>query len=157
LDEDALEHKATVVNRAPIMMAWACVVAKRLGFSRKEALSIGTHHCSHLFSMFIHNQPHTTYHSSPCSSSLRLEARRQTRGHPTHCPTTTTTQRRRDDHDGDDNSSDRGNDNNNHDRGDNDIHDCGNDDNHDRSDNDNHDGGSGNGSGHDTTIAAWQP
>jgi hypothetical protein len=75
LDEDALEHKATVMNRAPIMMAWACVVAKRLGFSRKEALSIGTHHCSHLFSMFIHNQPHTTYHSSPRSSSLRLEAR----------------------------------------------------------------------------------
>ena len=55
LDEDALEHKATVVNRAPIMMAWACVVAERLGFSREEALSIGTrHHRSLLFSMFNH-------------------------------------------------------------------------------------------------------
>ena len=46
LDEDALMHKFTVVNRAPVMMAWACVVAERLGFSRDEALSIGTvqHH-----------------------------------------------------------------------------------------------------------------
>lgn len=42
LDEDALRHKFTVVNRAPVMMAWACVVAERLGFSRDEALSIGT-------------------------------------------------------------------------------------------------------------------
>lgn len=41
-DEDALRHKFTVVNRAPVMMAWACVVAERLGFSRDEALSIGT-------------------------------------------------------------------------------------------------------------------
>jgi hypothetical protein len=42
LDEDALKHKFTVVNRAPVMMAWSCVVAERLGFSRDEALSIGT-------------------------------------------------------------------------------------------------------------------
>jgi hypothetical protein len=42
LDEDALELKSTVVNRAPVMMAWACVVAERLGFTREEALSIGT-------------------------------------------------------------------------------------------------------------------
>ena len=42
LDEDALRHKFTVVNRAPVMMAWACVVAERLGFARDEALSIGT-------------------------------------------------------------------------------------------------------------------
>ncbi len=42
LDEDALRHKFTVVNRAPVMMAWTCVVAERLGFSRDEALSIGT-------------------------------------------------------------------------------------------------------------------
>ena len=40
-DEEALRHKFTVVNRAPVMMAWACVVAERLGFSRDEALSIG--------------------------------------------------------------------------------------------------------------------
>ena len=44
LDEDVLRHKSTVVNRAPVMMAWACVVAERLGFTREEALSIGTHH-----------------------------------------------------------------------------------------------------------------
>src|SRR6266699_1891108 len=36
LDEEALKHKFTVVNRAPVMMAWACVVAERLGFSRDE-------------------------------------------------------------------------------------------------------------------------
>lgn len=35
--------KFTVVNRAPIMMAWAFVVAERLGFQREEALSIGMH------------------------------------------------------------------------------------------------------------------
>lgn len=42
LDEDALGPKTAVVNRAPVMMAWASVVAERLGFSREEALSIGT-------------------------------------------------------------------------------------------------------------------
>lgn len=47
LDEGALEHKSTVVNRAPVMMAWACVVAERLGFTREEALSIGTFRPSH--------------------------------------------------------------------------------------------------------------
>jgi hypothetical protein len=41
LDEDTLKSKSAVVNRAPVMMAWACVVAERLGFSREEALSIG--------------------------------------------------------------------------------------------------------------------
>lgn len=41
LDEDVLRLKSAVVNRAPVMMAWACVVAERLGFSREEALSIG--------------------------------------------------------------------------------------------------------------------
>ncbi len=30
-----------MINRAPIMMAWAFVVAERLGFQREEALSIG--------------------------------------------------------------------------------------------------------------------
>lgn len=38
-----LVKKFTVVNRAPIMMAWAFVVAERLGFQREEALSIGMH------------------------------------------------------------------------------------------------------------------
>ncbi|KAI0304087.1 hypothetical protein BC826DRAFT_894815, partial [Russula brevipes] len=42
LDEDALRHRTTIVNRAPVMMAWACVVAERLGFSREEALSISS-------------------------------------------------------------------------------------------------------------------
>ncbi|KAI0960287.1 hypothetical protein AcW1_004838 [Taiwanofungus camphoratus] len=41
LDEEVLKTKFTVVNRAPIMMAWAFVVAERLGFQREEALSIG--------------------------------------------------------------------------------------------------------------------
>jgi hypothetical protein len=47
MDEDTLKHKSTVVNRAPVMMAWACVVAERLGFTREEALSIGTPSRSH--------------------------------------------------------------------------------------------------------------
>jgi hypothetical protein len=34
--------KTTVVNRTPLMTAWATVVAERLGFVREEALSIGT-------------------------------------------------------------------------------------------------------------------
>ena len=38
----AIKPKYTVVNRAPVMMAWAFVVAERLGFQREEALSIGT-------------------------------------------------------------------------------------------------------------------
>ncbi|KAI9467026.1 hypothetical protein BJY52DRAFT_39821 [Lactarius psammicola] len=42
LDEDALKLKSAVVNRAPVMMAWASVVAERLGFSREEALSIAS-------------------------------------------------------------------------------------------------------------------
>lgn len=42
LDEQVLQPKYTIVNRAPIMMAWAFVVAERLGFHREEALSIGT-------------------------------------------------------------------------------------------------------------------
>lgn len=42
LDEEALKPKFVVVNRAPIMMAWAFVVAERLGFQREEALSIAS-------------------------------------------------------------------------------------------------------------------
>ncbi|KZT12484.1 uncharacterized protein LAESUDRAFT_668161, partial [Laetiporus sulphureus 93-53] len=42
LDEEVLQTKYTVVNRAPIMMAWAFVVAERLGFQRQEALSIAS-------------------------------------------------------------------------------------------------------------------
>ncbi|EGU12562.1 hypothetical protein RTG_01095 [Rhodotorula toruloides ATCC 204091] len=38
--EEALAPKACLVNRAPVMTAWACVVAERLGFRRQEALSI---------------------------------------------------------------------------------------------------------------------
>lgn len=30
-----------MVNRAPVMTAWATVVAERMGFKREEALSIG--------------------------------------------------------------------------------------------------------------------
>ncbi|KEI38592.1 uncharacterized protein L969DRAFT_95667 [Mixia osmundae IAM 14324] len=40
LDEERLETASVVVNRAPIMSAWATVVAERLDFSRPEALSL---------------------------------------------------------------------------------------------------------------------
>ncbi|KAF9226546.1 hypothetical protein BS17DRAFT_864779 [Gyrodon lividus] len=42
LDEKVLKTKSTVVNRAPLMTAWATVVAERLGFEREEALTIGS-------------------------------------------------------------------------------------------------------------------
>jgi hypothetical protein len=41
LDEEALSSKVVKINRAPIMMAWSCIVAEKLGFEREEALSIG--------------------------------------------------------------------------------------------------------------------
>ncbi|EEB90199.1 hypothetical protein MPER_11627 [Moniliophthora perniciosa FA553] len=41
MDEEVIRMKSTVVNRAPLMTAWATVVAKRMGFQREEALSIG--------------------------------------------------------------------------------------------------------------------
>lgn len=39
--DQVLQLKSTVVNRAPVMTAWATVVAERIGFRREEALSIG--------------------------------------------------------------------------------------------------------------------
>ncbi|KAI0832385.1 hypothetical protein BC628DRAFT_1346466 [Trametes gibbosa] len=42
LDEEVLQTKFAVINRAPIMMAWAFVVAERLSFGREEALSIAS-------------------------------------------------------------------------------------------------------------------
>ncbi|KAF8138409.1 hypothetical protein EV363DRAFT_1252028 [Boletus edulis] len=42
LDEEVLKVKSTVTNRAPLMTAWATIVAERLGFEREEALSIGS-------------------------------------------------------------------------------------------------------------------
>ncbi|KAG9005754.1 hypothetical protein FRB94_001320 [Tulasnella sp. JGI-2019a] len=41
LNEENLRNKSTHVNRAPVMTAWATVVAECLGFKREEALSIG--------------------------------------------------------------------------------------------------------------------
>ncbi|PFH52791.1 hypothetical protein AMATHDRAFT_1834 [Amanita thiersii Skay4041] len=41
LDERAISTKSTIINRSPVMMAWATIVAERLGFKRDEALSIG--------------------------------------------------------------------------------------------------------------------
>ncbi|GAA5910900.1 hypothetical protein JCM6882_001925 [Rhodosporidiobolus microsporus] len=38
--EEALLQKTVLTNRAPVMTAWACIVAERLGFRRQEALSI---------------------------------------------------------------------------------------------------------------------
>lgn len=43
LEEDALRGRYAVVNRAPVMTAWATVLLERLGFSRPEALSLA--HC----------------------------------------------------------------------------------------------------------------
>ncbi len=40
-NEAELMTRSVVVNRAPVMMAWAAVVAEKLGFTREEALSIG--------------------------------------------------------------------------------------------------------------------
>ncbi|KAF8076475.1 hypothetical protein FPV67DRAFT_1776968 [Lyophyllum atratum] len=42
VDEEVLETKSTVINRAPLMTAWATIVAERLGFRREEALSIAS-------------------------------------------------------------------------------------------------------------------
>lgn len=36
-----LQDRTVVINRAPVMLAWATAVAERLGFTRQEALSIG--------------------------------------------------------------------------------------------------------------------
>ncbi|KAF8913971.1 hypothetical protein CPB84DRAFT_1840743 [Gymnopilus junonius] len=41
-DEEILKNKTTVINRAPVMMAWAMFVAERMHFSREEALSIAS-------------------------------------------------------------------------------------------------------------------
>jgi hypothetical protein len=41
LDVEVLKKKSAIINRAPVMTAWAMVVAERLGFQREEALSIG--------------------------------------------------------------------------------------------------------------------
>ncbi|KAM0792783.1 hypothetical protein ACM66B_002552 [Microbotryomycetes sp. NB124-2] len=38
--QETLKLKSVVTNRAPVMTAWATIVAERLGFSRQEALSI---------------------------------------------------------------------------------------------------------------------
>lgn len=42
LDEESLRSKTAVVNRAPVMTAWAMIVAERLGFDREESLSIAS-------------------------------------------------------------------------------------------------------------------
>ncbi|KAG9040204.1 hypothetical protein FRB95_000133 [Tulasnella sp. JGI-2019a] len=42
LNEENLRNKSTHVNRAPVMTAWATVVAECLGFKREEALSIAS-------------------------------------------------------------------------------------------------------------------
>ncbi|TFK29406.1 hypothetical protein FA15DRAFT_664356 [Coprinopsis marcescibilis] len=42
LDEKVLSSKHVVINRAPVMTAWAAVVAEHLNFKREEALSIAS-------------------------------------------------------------------------------------------------------------------
>jgi len=46
LEEDSLVGKFALVNRAPVMAAWAMIVLERLGFNRSEALSLGTYSIS---------------------------------------------------------------------------------------------------------------
>jgi hypothetical protein len=46
LDEDVIKSRRAVINRAPIMTAWAIVVLEKEGFQRREALSIGTSNVS---------------------------------------------------------------------------------------------------------------
>ncbi|KZV76111.1 hypothetical protein PENSPDRAFT_498970 [Peniophora sp. CONT] len=41
-DEKALNGQYTIVNRAPIMMAWSYIVAEQMGFARQEAFSIAS-------------------------------------------------------------------------------------------------------------------
>jgi len=41
LDEDVIKNRRAVINRAPIMTAWATIVLEKLGFQRREALSLG--------------------------------------------------------------------------------------------------------------------
>jgi hypothetical protein len=41
LDEDVIKSRRAVINRAPIMAAWATIVLEKLGFKRREALSLG--------------------------------------------------------------------------------------------------------------------
>lgn len=55
MDEQVLEVKSVIINRAPIMMCWATIVAERMGFQREEALSIGQKECS-----FSRDIPHFT-------------------------------------------------------------------------------------------------
>jgi len=63
LDESILQHKHVVVNRSPIMMAWATIVCEQLNFSREEALSIGA--CSAVVALLVagllaaHDSGHT--------------------------------------------------------------------------------------------------
>lgn len=38
--QETLLAKSVITNRAPVLTAWATVVAERLGFKRQEALSI---------------------------------------------------------------------------------------------------------------------
>ncbi|EJU06185.1 hypothetical protein DACRYDRAFT_103131 [Dacryopinax primogenitus] len=42
LEEDILTTRTVVINRAPVMAAWATIVCERIGFKREEALSIGS-------------------------------------------------------------------------------------------------------------------
>ncbi|KAG7449117.1 uncharacterized protein BT62DRAFT_1002659 [Guyanagaster necrorhizus] len=42
LDINVLLKKSTIINRAPLMTAWAMIVSERLGFRREEALSIAS-------------------------------------------------------------------------------------------------------------------
>lgn len=54
------------VNRAPVMTAWAMVVAERMGFKREEALSIGR--------AYIYVLVHISSYTPPASAYTELNA-----------------------------------------------------------------------------------
>ncbi|PWZ02188.1 hypothetical protein BCV70DRAFT_198467 [Testicularia cyperi] len=51
LEEEALVGRYAVVNRAPVMTAWAVILLERLSFNRTEALSLAHCYVSHTSTM----------------------------------------------------------------------------------------------------------
>lgn len=51
LDEDVIHNRRALINRAPIMTAWATIVLEKLGFERREALSLGESKFSFFFAL----------------------------------------------------------------------------------------------------------
>lgn len=63
--DEVLKVKSTVVNRAPLLTAWATIVAERLSFEREEALSIGR--CCVTLSSVDHHQTSLSLLQDQCT------------------------------------------------------------------------------------------